>query len=283
MSAVGQQRDPLAPPAGRRRRFGADDGARAFGPIDQAPAGATRRTGSMLERRADPHSGGSRVNHLSLNSARARGARRDQSDPLARSSRLDGAAAIQFGGERWSSGAGATEHVGRSDAGRALEVGGHRQQPRSKSALPGGPCASSLSHFSRQSRRQQTDPHPPPGRRCGCWPMSPWRDGSLYPLARRCRAPRRIMPELAATAPAIGATRSSRLDGAAAAGRTMVRSTSAAVAGFVSTIDIAGRTSRVLLLSLIPRGNPVRGRTLELGRSERTIMPAAAAPGARWI
>jgi hypothetical protein len=29
-------------------------------------------------------------------------------------------------------------------------------------------------------------------------------------------------------------------------------------------------------------GNPVRGRTLELGRSERTIMPAAAAPGARW-
>ena len=91
------------------------------------------------------------------------------------------------------------------------------------------------------------------------------------------------MPELEATAPAIRATRSSRLDGAAAAGRTMVRSTSAAVAGFVSTIDIAGRTSRVLLLSLIPRGNPVRGRTLELGRSERTIMPAAAAPGARWI
>ena len=50
---------------------------------------------------------------------------------------------------------------------------------------------------------------------------------------------------------------------------------------FRLTIDIAGRTSRVLLLSLIPRGNPVRGRTLELGRSERTIMPAAAAPGAR--
>ena len=108
--------------------------------------------------------------------------------------------------------------------------------------------------------------------------MSRW---SLYPLARGCRAPRRIMPELEATAPAIRATRSSRLDGAAAAGRTMVRSTSAAVAGFVSTIDIAGRTSRVLLLSLIPRGNPVRGRTLELGRSERTIMPAAAARAGR--
>ena len=47
------------------------------------------------------------------------------------------------------------------------------------------PCASSLSHFSRQIRRQQTDPHPPPrghgardqsdpleptGRRGGGWP-----------------------------------------------------------------------------------------------------------------
>ena len=40
MSAVGQQRDPLAPPAGRRRRFGADDGARAFG-ADRS--GARRR------------------------------------------------------------------------------------------------------------------------------------------------------------------------------------------------------------------------------------------------
>jgi hypothetical protein len=41
MSAVGQQRDPLAPPAGRRRRFrfGANDGARAFGAID----GCSRR------------------------------------------------------------------------------------------------------------------------------------------------------------------------------------------------------------------------------------------------
>ena len=81
--------------------------------------------------------------------------------------------------------------------------------------------------------------------------MSPWRDGSLYPLARGCRAPRRIMPELEATAPAIRASRSRRLDGAAAAGRTMVRSTSAAVAGFVLTIDIAGRTSRVMLAFLL--------------------------------
>jgi hypothetical protein len=35
-SAVGQQRDPLAPPAG----FGANAGARAFGAIDHAAAAA---------------------------------------------------------------------------------------------------------------------------------------------------------------------------------------------------------------------------------------------------
>ena len=34
-------------------------------------------------------------------------------------------------------------------------------------------------------------------------PISGWRDGALYPLARGCRAPRRIMPELEATAPPI--------------------------------------------------------------------------------
>jgi hypothetical protein len=33
--------------------------------------------------------------------------------------------------------------------------------------------------------------------------LSGWRDGALYPLARGCRAPRRIMPELEATAPPI--------------------------------------------------------------------------------
>src|ERR1039458_7125881 len=38
---------------------------------------------------------------------------------------------------------------------------------------------------------------------CACSKISVWRDGALYPLARGCRAPRRIMPELEATAPAI--------------------------------------------------------------------------------
>ena len=91
-------------------------------------------------------------------------------------------------------------------------------------ARPLSPTSRAKSAASRPTRTRRL------AGRCGCWPMSPW---SLYPLARGCRAPRRIMPELEATAPAIRATRSSRLDGAAAAGRTMVRSTSAAVAGFV--------------------------------------------------
>ena len=50
LSAVGQQRDPLAPPAGRVAdstlvifRFGANDGARAFGAIDHAAGGRAQR------------------------------------------------------------------------------------------------------------------------------------------------------------------------------------------------------------------------------------------------
>ena len=38
---------------------------------------------------------------------------------------------------------------------------------------------------------------------CALSAISGWRDGALYPLARGCRAPRRIMPELEATAPPI--------------------------------------------------------------------------------
>ena len=158
--------------------------------------------------------------------------------------RARGAAAIQFGGERWSSGVRSERSCRpprrRARAGRQGVIANSPDRIRTARA----PCASSLSHFSRQIRRQQTDPHPPPRRAAA----GSERHGGGAPHARA-----------GATAPAIRATRSSRLDGAAAAGRTMVRSTSAAVAGFVSTIDIAGRTSRVLLLSLIPRAQSSSG------------------------
>ena len=91
-------------------------------------------------------------------------------------------AAIQFGGERWSSGV-RSERSCRPPRRRARAGRGSSPTAPIETALPGGPCASSLSHFSRQIRRQQTDPHPPPGRRCGCWPCRhggmvlfiPWR------------------------------------------------------------------------------------------------------------
>ena len=48
--------------------------------------------------------------------------------------------------------------------------------------------------------------------------ISGWRDHCLYPLARGCRAPRRMTPELAATAPAIPVWRYRLVAGAAELG-----------------------------------------------------------------
>ena len=210
---------------------------------------------------------------LSLSdSARARGAARQSSSGA-------NAGARAFG---------ANDHAGRRGAGRALGGRGSSTTAPIESALPGRPCASSLSHFSRQIRRQQTDPHPPPGRRCGCWPMSPWRDGSSLSLGAWASA----APDHARAGGHGARDQSDPLEPTGRRGGGWPNDGEVDVGGcrrFRLTIDIAGRTSRVLLLSLIPRargarrGNPVRGRTLELGRSERTIMPAAAAPGARWI
>ncbi len=99
LSAVGQQRDPLAPPAGRRSRFlfsgwGRNDGARAIGPPAAQPRGHRQRAASKTSRVGAPLP-------LLAPNPRARGARRasdvgqqsnphsggQQSDPRSRPTR----------------------------------------------------------------------------------------------------------------------------------------------------------------------------------------------------
>ena len=133
LSAVGQQRDPLAPPAGRRSRFlfsgwGRNDGARAIGPPAAQPRGHRQRAASKTSRV------GARVPPL-YPLTRAREGRADlsavgqQRDPLAppagRRSRF------LFSG--W----------GRNDGARAIgppaaQPRGHRQRAASKTSRVGG-------------------------------------------------------------------------------------------------------------------------------------------------
>ena len=185
---------------------------------------------------------------------------------------------------------GRTLELGRSERtimpaaaapGARWEVGGHRQQPRSKPHCQGPLRVLSLPLLA---------PKPPPADRPApaAWPalrlladvaMAGWFSlslGAWVPSAA---------PDHARAGGHGARDQSDPLEPTGRRGGGWPNDGEVDVGGcrrFRLTIDIAGRTSRVLLLSLIPRGNPVRGRTLELGRSERTIMPAAAAPGARW-
>ena len=97
-------------------------------------------------------------------------------------------AAIQFGGERWSSGV-RSERSCRPPRRRARAGRGSSPTAPIETALPGCPCASSLSHFSRQIRRQQTDPHPPPGRALRLLADVAMAGWFLYPLAVPSAAP----------------------------------------------------------------------------------------------